>query len=157
MIKSQLWLPTGVFLTAELDEQFYILPNFRVWEIANNKAEEEIKLEIPSQYAWKLLNMLQITRNHIGRIDINSYYRTPTFNESVGGDPHSCHLIGEAVDISRPNQTASQRDSMIGWWSSLCEAFDEIGAIGLYPWGYHLEIGSDRRFGATMFTVRNYL
>jgi len=156
-IKCQLWLPSGAIETTELDSEFYILPNFRVWEIANNQAEEEVKLVIPSKWSWKLLQMLQITRNHLGRIDVNSFYRTESFNASVGGDTRSCHLISEAVDISRPNQTPKERDAMIAWWSSLCDAFDEVGAIGLYSWGYHLEIGSDRRFGQTAFAVRNYL
>ena len=151
IIKSQLWLPSNELVTVDLDSEFYILPNFRVWEIANNKAEEEVKLVIPSKWAWLELKMLQITRDWHGRIDVNSYYRTPSYNALVGGDPKSCHLVGEAVDVACPGD----EDLWINWWEHLCREFDQIGAIGLYSWGKHLEIGSDRRFGATKFQVRD--
>ena len=156
-IKTELWLPTNEVITVDLDREFRILPNFRLWELANNKAKEDIKLVIPSKWAWLELRMLQLTRDHFGRIDVNSYYRTESFNKECGGDENSCHLIGEAVDISRPNQTMPLRNEWTEWWRKLCREFDQVGAIGLYPWGYHLEIGSDRRFGQTEFKVRNYL
>ena len=155
IIKSELWLPTNETIITDLDSEFYILPNFRVWEIANNKAKEDIKLVIPSSWAWLELKMLQITRDHFGRLDVNSYYRTESFNAECGGDPNSCHLIGEATDIARITNVTN--DTMIEWWKSLCREFNQIGAIGLYSWGWHLEIGSDRRFGQKVFQVRNYL
>lgn len=155
IIKSELWLPTNETIITDLDSEYYILPNFRVWEIANNKAKEDIKLVIPSSWAWLELKMLQITRDRFGRIDVNSYYRTPSYNAEVGGDTKSCHLIGEATDIARINNVTN--DTMIDWWKNLCREFNQIGAIGLYNWGYHLEIGSDRRFGQKVFQVRNYL
>lgn len=154
LIKCELWLPTNETITTDLDSEHYILPNFRVWELANNKAKEELKLVIPSRWAWLELKMLQITRDRFGRIDVNSYYRTPSYNASVGGDPKSCHLIGEATDIARLANVTN--DTMIDWWERLCREFGQIGAIGLYSWGWHLEIGSDRRFGATGFQVRDY-
>lgn len=156
--KTQLWLPTNKTITLDLDERFQITPNFAVWELANKlDTSQEVKLWVPSADSWTFLNMCQITRNHYGEITVNSFDRTPAYNASIGGDPNSCHLIGEAMDISRPNQTDKQRTDWVAWFRALCDAFHKIGAIGIYTWGFHIEIGSDLRFGATEFQVRNYL
>ena len=153
--KCQLYLPSGELLTVDLDGEFRIFPDFRVWELANKQAKEEIKLVIPDDRAWKLGNMMQNTRNAFGRMDINSFFRTKSFNASIGGDPNSAHLYSWAFDVDW-DVTTEQDNRWIEWWRRSCELAHEVGAIGLYDWGYHCEIGSDILFKQKVFKVRNF-
>lgn len=155
MIKSRIYLPTREWADVTFDEQYHILPNFRIVEIANNEASEEIKLVIDER-SWKLLNMMQLTRNNYGSMNLNSLFRTASFNRQVGGDPNSAHLYGWAFDWDKPGETNSNRNEKANWWKTLCFAFGEIGAINFYTNGYHCEIGSDELFGNTDFKIRDY-
>ena len=48
----------------------------------------------------KLAGELQILRDFIGKpIKINSGYRSPSYNRSIGGASRSQHLLGKAADI----------------------------------------------------------
>jgi uncharacterized protein YcbK (DUF882 family) len=48
----------------------------------------------------KLVKILQLTREHLGRpIVIDSGYRCNMHNNYIGGTEFSKHLIGEAVDV----------------------------------------------------------
>jgi uncharacterized protein YcbK (DUF882 family) len=42
-----------------------------------------------------------ILREKVGRIKVNSGYRTPEDNKQVGGAKNSQHTKGEAVEIGR--------------------------------------------------------
>jgi len=54
----------------------------------------------------ELINMLDIVRKKYGKsLVINSGYRTPEHNKSVGGTSDSSHLKGLAVDIACNNST----------------------------------------------------
>ena len=157
-IKCRLLLASGEIADMELDSEFHILPNFRVWEIANNKASEDIKLGIDTERAWLCLKMMQLTRYRYGRMDINSYYRTKSFNATLpGASSNSAHLRGWAFDWSWPYMTDAERKEVTQWWKDLCTYYGQVGAIGYYSWGVHCEIGSDVLFGQTEFKVRNYL
>lgn len=155
MIKSRIFLPTREWADVTFDEQYHILPNFRIVEIANNKASEEIKLVIDER-AWLLLDMLQLTRYRYGSMNLNSVYRTASYNKAVGGDPNSAHLHCWAFDWAKPSQTEAQRKEVADWWRDLCDANGQIGAINYYTNGYHCEIGSDVLFGNTSFKIRDY-
>ena len=43
--------------------------------------------------------VLDPLREKVGKIKINSGYRTPTHNKEVGGSPTSQHIKGQAVDL----------------------------------------------------------
>ena len=102
--------------------------------------------------------MLQLCRYKYGRININSYYRTKSFNDTLdGASSNSAHLYGWAFDWSWPNMTTPERKEVTQWWKDLCYFNNVIGAIGYYPWGLHCEVGSDILYGAKEFQVRNYL
>lgn len=155
-IKAQLYQPTAQILTVSLLTSQKILPNFTVEEIANNKAEETLKLVIGDDRAWKLLHMMQLTRYRYGSMTINSCYRTASYNKAVGGDPNSAHLKCWAFDWQKPNQTNAQRAEIAQWWRNLCIDFGEIGAINYYTHGFHCEVGSDILFGNKTFVIRDY-
>ena len=48
----------------------------------------------------KLAKELQVLRDFIGKsITVNSGYRSPNYNRSIGGASRSQHLLGKAADI----------------------------------------------------------
>ena len=54
----------------------------------------------------ELINMLDIVRKKYGKsVVINSGYRTPEHNKSVGGTSESSHIKGLAADIACNNST----------------------------------------------------
>ena len=54
----------------------------------------------------ELINMLDIVRKKYGKsVVINSGYRTPEHNKSVGGTSESSHIKGLAADIACNNYT----------------------------------------------------
>jgi len=60
---------------------------------------------VPEEYyvnVQKLMDNLEVIREHFGGlypIKINSGYRTPAYNKSVGGAKKSQHLTASAADI----------------------------------------------------------
>ena len=154
-MKIQMILPTGQMLTTDVDSSYKILPNFEVFELANVSAKEDIKLVIDER-AWKLLQMLQLTRYRYGRMKLNSVYRTTSFNATVeGADTRSCHVKCWAFDWSWSTPSKAVIDDVCEWWKNLCTMFNEIGAINIYKWGFHCEIGSDIQYGSKSFQIRD--
>lgn len=160
-IKCSLYLPTGATIITDLDSEFKFLPNFRLWELANNEATDAqtvdgVRFAIDSMWGWLFLEMLQCSRDHYGRLDTTSVYRTQAYNDSLkNATKNSQHCHTQAADVLlRGVQTF---DEWIEWWARLCALNKQIGAIGLYkdPDRVHIEIGSDRRYGATSFQVRD--
>lgn len=160
-IKCSLYLPTGSTIITVLNADWQILPNFKLRELANNLATDEqtidgVRFAIDSQWGWLYLRMLQNARNENGEMNLTSGYRTQAFNDSLkDATPNSQHCHMQAVDNLLGSMTY---DKWIASWKRNCELFNQIGAIGLYrkPDRVHLEIGSDRRYGATKFQVRDY-
>lgn len=66
------------------------------------KAEEFRCKDGTKEFLWapKLFEVLETIRNHFNEpVIINSGYRTPTWNEKVGGAKNSYHMKGMAADI----------------------------------------------------------
>lgn len=89
-----------------------------------------------------LVDFLQKIRDHFGKaVTINSAYRCPAHNKSVGGASKSMHLSGKAADIKvkgvAPEDVAAYAE--------------EIGmlGIGLYSWGCHVDTRSAKFFWKT--------
>lgn len=78
-------------------ESFYIggrKSNFKIKEFACKDGSDEIKIED------ELVEKLQIIRSYFNApVTINSAYRTPSWNRSVGGVTNSNHVLGKAADI----------------------------------------------------------
>ncbi len=70
-----------------------------------SKSEFESKCgrEMPEEVyhnVVKVANQLQYLRDYLNKpIKVNSAYRSPEHNESVGGVPKSQHILGKAADI----------------------------------------------------------
>ena len=161
-VRCSLLLPTGETLLTDIDKEFYILPNFRLWELANMQATDAqtvdgVRFAIDSRWGWMMLDMLQCTRYHFdSRFDINSFYRTQAFNNSLpDATPDSQHCHSQAADVVDYYNVGTD-DDWVHWWERLCKINKQIGAIGLYPKFRHIEIGSDRRYGAKKFEVRDH-
>lgn len=68
--------------------------NFSVYEFACSDHSDTVLIDT------ELVSILEQVRAHFGAaVHINSAYRTPAYNISVGGSPHSQHCKGTAADI----------------------------------------------------------
>lgn len=103
---------------------------------------------VPAMYygnAQELLNRLQIIRDHIGvPIMINSGYRSPAHNSSIGGAKNSQHLYAKAADIVAVGYTAAKLHAEI---EKLIKAGKlKNGGLGRYSSFVHFDIGPVRRW-----------
>ena len=95
--------------------------HFKVREFACGDGSDAVLV------APRLVMVLQSIRSHFGApVIIHSGYRTPQYNEKVGGVAHSQHCYGMAADISVKGQTpaavaAYARQLMPDW-----------GGVGVY-------------------------
>jgi uncharacterized protein YcbK (DUF882 family) len=91
----------------------------------------------------KLVEQLQVLREVVDSpIKINSAYRCPSHNKSVGGAKSSQHLLGKASDIviseHKPSETYSLIESLIK-----DNAMSE-GGLGSYNTFTHYDIRGNR-------------
>ena len=71
-----------------------ISEHFCVYEFACSDKSDKVLVDT------ELVNTLEQIRAHFGKpVHINSAYRTPAYNISVGGSPNSQHCKGTAADI----------------------------------------------------------
>lgn len=79
-----------------------------------------------------LVAVLQCVRDHFGApVSINSAYRTPEHNASVGGAAQSKHLLGMAADI----KVAGVKPSKV---ADFLEEYD-VGGLGRYNTFTHVD------------------
>ncbi len=101
--------------------------------------------QVPEEYydnVQELMDNLDVLREHLGYpIVINSGYRTPEYNKSVGGAKKSQHLTASAADI-RLNVTPSVVQKAI---KKLMKDGDmKKGGLGIYSTFTHYDIGKSR-------------
>lgn len=127
-----------------------IVKNFSIDEMSNSKALEDIKLVLSPELI-EHAQMMQELRDTYGKpLKVNSWYRTKTFNTSVGGNTNSEHLIGCATDIG--NIPAAMFPQFMEWWKAICASHNKVGNVGYYSWGMHF--GSQAgRVGYKKFNV----
>jgi len=69
--------------------------NFQVFEFMQNDGMEYLKLDM------KIVEILQKIRDYYKKpVNINSGYRSPAYNEKIGGSTKSQHMLGKAVDFT---------------------------------------------------------
>ena len=97
---------------------------------------------VPKQYlanAMELMENLQVIRDTIGEpLHINSGYRTPAYNKSVGGKPASKHMLAQAADLTTKNYSPRQLHRIIE--KLITEKKIKQGGLGLYPGFVHYDV-----------------
>jgi uncharacterized protein YcbK (DUF882 family) len=105
--------------------------NFRLAELACKDGSDTVLVH-PA-----LILALQAIRDVAGAgIRINSGYRTPEYNKSIGGATNSMHTLGMAADIvitgMTPMQVAAIANDL------------KLGGIKAYPTFTHIDVGRPR-------------
>lgn len=103
--------------------------NFAVKEFACNDGSDAIMV------APRLVMVLQTIRSHFAKaVTVHSAYRTPQYNEKVGGVAHSQHCYGTAADISIKGVTPAQIASFAR------EIMPDWGGVGIYSTFCHVDV-----------------
>lgn len=120
-----------------------ITKNFNLKEFRSNlhnKAGFEV-FQVPEYLLANvktLANQLQVIRDYIDLpIKINSAYRTPLFNKSVGGAKNSQHLYAKAADLKTELEPKKLYD-IIEYLINDGQISE--GGLGLYPTFVHYDI-----------------
>lgn len=113
----------------KVDGNKILSKNFKVKEFACKDGSDPIFI------APELVTILQKVRDHFGKaVTINSAYRTPTHNKSVGGVAQSQHTYGTAADIKiagiAPQKIYDYVDSLM----------PNKGGVGLYEAFVHVDV-----------------
>ena len=83
-------------------------------KVAANFSLSEVAQSWKGRYAVvqpHAIKHLQELRNQLGAIKVNSGYRSPTYNSSVGGATHSRHMYGDAFDLDPLSASLSALES----------------------------------------------
>ena len=118
-----------------MDER--LTKNFKLSEFKCRNGENIPSALVPN--VRKLAKSLQVLRNEINLpICINSAYRTPVYNKSVGGTAKSQHIKATAADIRVPDMTPLVVGTLI---NKLIEENKMIeGGIGIYSTFLHYDV-----------------
>lgn len=103
--------------------------NFKVREFACNDGSDPIFI------SSELVEVLQKIRDHFGKpVNINSGFRTASYNKKVGGATYSQHLYGTAADIRisgvSPKNIAAYAETLL----------PNKGGIGIYKDFVHIDV-----------------
>lgn len=92
----------------------------------------------------ELVKNVQIIRDYVGvPLTINSGYRSPAHNKSVGGVANSYHVQGKASDLSSSKITPKKLyDSIL---KLIADGKIYNGGVGLYNTFVHYDIGGKGR------------
>lgn len=72
-------------------------------------------------------------------VHIDSGYRTPAYNERIGGAAHSQHMAGRAADIKHPKLSpAAMFNLVLRLYKD--GMLPNLGGVGLYPTFVHLDV-----------------
>ena len=82
----------------KLKKDLQLSDNFKINEFLASNDGQSIDAEVVLNIN-KLAQKLQMLRNIVGSITVNSGFRGTSFNKSVGGSTNSYHLTGLAADI----------------------------------------------------------
>lgn len=104
--------------------------NFSKWEL-HCTCCKELKI------TQNLIEILQELRDIVGKpFKINSGYRCPEHNKTVGGALMSQHVKGTAVDISTKGWSAAEKYALI----QAAHRVYQVRGIGIYSSFIHLDV-----------------
>lgn len=127
-----------------------IVKNFSLKEMMNSLADEDVKLVLNPEVV-EFAQMMQELRDYYGKpMNVNSWYRTKSFNRKIGGDPSSIHLDGRAADIA-----VTDYENLTIAWKVICQRHGKIGGVNYYPTFMHFDNFEDK-FGHKTFQIRDY-
>ena len=148
-------LTEGYYTIDYWNTSFHLTPHFTLGELANNAGDSSQPQYVFSKYSARFNEVLEYFRTvKYGKaIAVNSCYRQPDYNKSIGGDSNSAHLMACALDFNANGKT--QGDAIAQMWKESCENFGIIGAINLYDGYIHIEAFSDVCYGNKSFVIRD--
>ena len=86
----------------------------------------------------KLARVFEHFRRDVGApITIGCAYRTPEHNRQQGGAAKSQHIEGRALDLYPPMGWTRKRFHQLARY--IAQEDQDIGAIGYYRWGVHVD------------------
>lgn len=126
----------GRLFTANCTGEEKLSEHLKIKEVWNNSASEEIKLVLNDD-SFRAIRCWEHFRALHGRpIQINSGYRTASFNAKIGGIENSLHrdccAFDNAISYSKTDELI-----MLSWMDEICAAYDMEAELGFYPWGVH--------------------
>ena len=146
---------SGQSVITSLPLKMNLTKNFQVWEVANTKAKEQIKLVLNFE-SMRFLRRAQMFRDRMGKaINATSGYRTESFNASkaCGGSKNSLHLILRAIDANKIPY--DEQPPYIDAWYSIAKEDGFIGGFNRYKDRIHFDDAEDK-FGYKKFVIRDY-
>ena len=91
----------------------------------------------------KVAKQLQILRDYTGApIKVNSGYRSPDYNKSIGGATKSQHVLGKAADIVISGYTPDETYTLIE--QLINQGVLKIGGLGKYKSFTHIDIRDNK-------------
>jgi uncharacterized protein YcbK (DUF882 family) len=96
---------------------------------------------IDTYISEELVNGLQLVRNEVGHIIVNSGFRCAEHNKKNGGKPRSLHLTGEAADIRAKSTGIKNLINAVFFAPLFLE-----GGVGIYQDRVHVDVGPKRRW-----------
>lgn len=97
--------PTRYLDLVAMDPAAMVAPNFRLDELAQEWKGPYAVVQVHA------VERLQELRDALGALVINSGYRSPAYNASVGGASASRHMYGDAFDIDPVSATLTQLEA----------------------------------------------
>jgi len=122
-----------VFSVPVMGDGYNLSRNFKLIE-AQSKCGSDLVIIHPSTIV-----LAQLLRDKLGRLQINSWYRSIEHNESIGGVQNSKHTLGMAIDVLPMQASLNDLLSVVNTLA--------IGGIGIYESFIHLDVyGENRRW-----------
>jgi uncharacterized protein YcbK (DUF882 family) len=121
-------------LRFEIDKagrSYKVSRNFTLGELSSKDGSNIVLLH-PA-----LIIALQTIRDHVGKpIRVNSAFRSPAHNKTIGGASNSLHTLGLAADVVIDGMTPIEVASLASDMG--------LGGIKAYPTFTHIDVGRHR-------------